>query len=266
MVNFKDNDRPFVIGMVHARPLPGSYRYGEYSMDEVIERAKEEAKLLEASGVDGLQIENMWDFPYAKGEDIGPETVAGLTAVAREVKNSVDIPIGINCHLNGGLQALAVAEAVGAEWIRVFSWVNGYISNVGYVEGIASQVMDLKKRLGSDSIKVLADIMVKHGSHEIAGDRTLAERYEDAELYQADGVIVTGTETGSSPSPESVEKLQGDSELPLFVGSGLTADNIGDYFDYIDGCIVGSYFKEKGNWDEPVSGKRTKKFMKNLKK
>jgi len=261
MIEFSDRNRPFVIGMVHARPLPGSYRYESGDMDEVIDIAVDEAKKLEENGIDGLQIENMWDFPYSRGEEIGPETVAGLTAVAKEVANSVSVPIGINCHLNGGLQALAVAEAVGAEWIRVFSWVNGYISNVGYIEGIASEVLDLKKRFDGSKVKVLADIMVKHGSHEITKDRTLAERAEDAASYQADSVIVTGTETGKSPSPEAVAELKSESELPVLVGSGLTADNIADYADHIDGCIVGSYFKEGGRWDNPVDGERVRKFM-----
>lgn len=261
MLKLTEKGRPSVIGMVHARPLPGSYRYESGDMSEVIDIAIDEAKTLEENGVDGLQVENMWDFPYAKGEEIGPETVAGLTAVSKEVKNSVSIPIGINCHLNGGLRALAVAEAVGAEWIRVFSWVNGYISNVGYIEGIAKEVLDLKKRLEGNSVKVLADIMVKHGSHAITKDRDLAERSEDVANYQADAVIVTGEETGKSPSPESVAELKTKSKLPIFVGSGLTAENIYKYSDHIDGCIVGSYFKENGEWDEPVDGSRVEKLI-----
>lgn len=261
MIRFKDRDQPFVIGMVHARPLPGSYRYESGDISEVIDIAVDEAKTLEENGVDGLQVENMWDFPYARGEEIGPETTAGLTAVSQKVKDSVSVPIGVNCHLNGGLQALAVAEAVGAEWVRVFSWVNGYISNVGYIEGIANEALDLKKRLGGSSIKILADIMVKHGSHVITKDRTLAERCEDAANYQADAVIVTGEETGRSPTPESVAELKTKSELPVLVGSGLTADNIHKYSDHIDGCIVGSFFKEKGKWEKPVSGSRVRKFV-----
>ncbi|MBS3787794.1 BtpA/SgcQ family protein [Candidatus Bipolaricaulota bacterium] len=261
MIRFTDREKPFVIGMVHARPLPGSYRYESGDMSEITDIAVEEAKTLEANGVDGLQVENMWDFPYARGEEIGPETVAGLTAVSQKVKDSVSVPIGINCHLNGGLQALAVAEAVGAQWIRVFSWVNGYISNVGYIEGIANEVLDLKKKLVGSSVTVFADIMVKHGSHVITEDRTLAERCEDAANYQADAVIVTGEETGKSPAPESVADLKTKSELPVLVGSGLTAENISKYSDHIDGCIVGSYFKENGKWDKPVSGSRVKKFV-----
>ena len=78
-------------------------------MERIIDTAVKEAQLLEEGGVDGLQIENIWDYPYVKGEDIGDETVAAMTAAAVNVKQNVKIPIGVNCHLNGAEQALAIA-------------------------------------------------------------------------------------------------------------------------------------------------------------
>ena len=54
-----------IIGMVHLRPLPGSPGYDPVSMgmDKILENAVEEAKKLAAAGVDGVQVENMWDIP-----------------------------------------------------------------------------------------------------------------------------------------------------------------------------------------------------------
>ena len=61
-----------IIGMVHLRPLPGSPMYDKKNMcmERIIDTAVKEAQLLEEGGVDGLQIENIWDYPYVKGEDI----------------------------------------------------------------------------------------------------------------------------------------------------------------------------------------------------
>ena len=125
-------DKP-IIGMVHLRPLPGApmYNPAEMNMNDITEIAVKEAKQLEESGVDGLQIENIWDYPYLKGEDIGHETTAAMAAISAKVKESVNIPIGVNCHLNGGIQSVAVANAVGAQWVRVFEWVNAYVSHAG---------------------------------------------------------------------------------------------------------------------------------------
>ena len=79
------NRKP-IIGMVHLRPLPGSPLYDPSSlpMKDVIRIAKEEAKILEEAGVDGLQVENIWDYPYEKG-DISKMTVAALAVAVNEV-------------------------------------------------------------------------------------------------------------------------------------------------------------------------------------
>lgn len=255
--------KPFVIGMVHCRPLPGSERYEKASFKSVVKKAIEEAKILEDNGIDGIQIENMWDRPYRKGKDIGYETVASLAVVANEVKHAVGVPIGINCHLNGGLQALAVAVAAEAQWIRVFAWVNAYISNAGLIEGIASDVLRYRRTLqASDQVKILADIRVKHGSHFIVHDRSLVEHAKDAEEYLADAIIVTGSETGSAPSPDEVKQVKKVAKIPVFIGSGLTAENVYPFLPHIDGCIVGSYFKYDGKWYNEIDPSRVKNFMK----
>lgn len=86
--------------------------------------------MLEEAGVDGLQIENMWDLPYCKPERIGPETVAGLAAAASAILQKVKIPVGINCHINGVCQALAVAVAVGAKWVRAFERTSDFMKRI----------------------------------------------------------------------------------------------------------------------------------------
>ena len=70
-------DKP-IIGMVHLRPLPGSPKYDPVNMgmDKIISIALEEAAILEQAGVDGVQVENMWDIPYLRSENIGYETAA----------------------------------------------------------------------------------------------------------------------------------------------------------------------------------------------
>ena len=80
-----------IIGMVHLRPLPGSPGYDPVSMgmDKILENAVEEAKKLEAAGVDGVQVENMWDIPYLRPEDMGYETAAALAVGVYKVRKQV---------------------------------------------------------------------------------------------------------------------------------------------------------------------------------
>ena len=253
-----------IIGMVHLRPLPGSPMYDKKNMgmEQIIDIAVKEAQLLEKGGVDGLQIENIWDYPYIKGSEIGPETVAAMTAAATYVRQAVKIPIGVNCHLNGGEQALAIAVATGAKWMRVFEWVNAYVSHAGILEGIGGKLARYRTALDArDDVLFLCDVNVKHGSHFMISDRSFAEQANDAVTEGAEALIVTGFETGIAPTPEKVKEFSDSVDVPVLLGSGTTCENVKELLEHSDGAIVGSYFKENNDWKQPVSLERTKQFM-----
>lgn len=252
-----------IIGMIHLRPLPGSPLYDPHTMnmDRIIETAVEEAKILESAGVDGLQVENIWDYPYLKGEKIGSDTAAALAVASCKVKEAVSIPIGVNCHLNGGEVALSCAVASGAKWIRVFEFVNAYISHTGLTEGIGGRIARLRSFLKADEIKLFCDVNVKHGSHFIISDRSVAEQARDAESEGAEVLIITGFETGKAPTPDKVKECASSVSLPILLGSGTTTENAQTLLSASDGAIVGSWFKEDNNWKNPISFERTKRFM-----
>lgn len=256
-----------IIGMIHLKPLPGAplYNPAHYSMHDVIEIAVEEAIKLEAAGVDGLQVENIWDYPYLKGAAVGHETTAALAAAAIQVKDAVNIPIGINCHLNAGHQALAVACAVGAQWIRVFEWVNAYVSHAGITEGIGSEISRYRSQLQAQDVKFFCDVNVKHGSHFIVSDRTPVELAHDAESEGAEVLIVTGFETGKAPTAERVRELTDAVTAPVLIGSGTTRENVVELLQYADGAIVGSYFKRDNQWKMPVDEQVARDFMDTVK-
>ncbi|HDK25921.1 MAG TPA: BtpA/SgcQ family protein [Candidatus Atribacteria bacterium] len=263
---FKQN-KP-IIGMIHLRPLPGSPLYdpANMSVSKITEIAINEALKLQNAGIDGLQIENIWDYPYLRGSDIGHETTTIMAVIASKIKESVDIPIGINCHLNGGMKALAIAAAVEAKWVRVFEWVNAYVSHAGILEGIGGKLSRYRSFLKAEDIKFFCDVNVKHGSHFIISDRTIADQARDAESEGAEALIVTGFETGKSPTSEKVKEFSRNVQVPVFLGSGTDIANVSALLKYADGAIVGSYFKEGNNWKRPVDGKKAEEFMKVVKK
>ena len=179
--------------MVHLRPLPGSPLYDKTNMpiQKVIELAVQEATILEKAGVDGVQVENIWDYPYNKGQDIGYETCAALTAAALAVNQSVSIPVGINCHLNGGHAAMAAAVAAGAHWIRVFEFVGAYISYTGLTEGIGGSPARYRKFFDANDIFFFFDVYVKQGRHLIVFDSQGKEIGVDAQEQGAGGLLIT---------------------------------------------------------------------------
>ena len=156
-----------VIGMIHLKPLPGSPNYDktQWNMKKIIDFAVEEAKILEAAGVNGLQIENYWDEPFVKGSKIGYETCTAMTAAACAIDNAVKIPHGINVHMNGGMAAMAIACASEAKWVRVFEYISAYVSYTGLTEGIGGELARYRSMLDAKEIHMLCDVNVKHGCH-----------------------------------------------------------------------------------------------------
>jgi membrane complex biogenesis BtpA family protein len=230
-------------------------------MEDIIDTAVGEARILEQGGVDGLQVENMWDHPYHRGEEIGHETTASIAVCAYAVINAVNIPVGINCHLNGTIQALAAAVAAGAQWIRVFELANTYISNAGIIEASGPRGLRYRRFIGAEHVRILGDVLVKHGSHFITSDRSIDEQAHDVETFKGDAVIVTGGATGKEPSIEDIHAVRTAVTIPVIVGSGINLENVGQYLPVIDGAIIGSQFKEEGRWQNPVSLERTRAFM-----
>lgn len=252
-----------IIGMVHLRPLPGSPMYDKdgLNMKKVLEIALEEAKKLEAAGVDGVQVENIWDYPFLRGDKIGHETAAALAVAACEVGHAVQVPVGIDCHLNGGQAALAAAAASGAKWIRIFEFVNAYVSHAGITQAIGGELARMRMALGAQEVKFFCDVNVKHGSHYMIHDRTVMDQAKDNEDEGAEVLIVTGFETGKAPTVDKVEECKAHVRLPVLLGSGTTTQNACALLGAADGAIVGSWFKEENNWKNPVSYARTKEFM-----
>ena len=252
-----------IIGMVHLRPLPGSPMYDPASMDmtKILEIAVDEAKKLQDAGVDGVQVENMWDMPYNRPEDIGYETAAALAVGIYEVGKHVSIPVGAECHMNGAECAMASAVAAGARWIRVFEWCNAFISQSGFVNGAGGRVSRMRDRLKAGHILALCDVNVKHGSHYIIHDRSVKEQAMDIEAQGGDAVIVTGFDTGMPPTVDKVLECKAAIGIPVLLGSGLAEENITELLSAADGAIVGSTFKAQGKWQNPVDYYRTKAFM-----
>ena len=106
-------------------------------------------------------------------------------------------------------------------------------------------------------IAVLADVKKKHSAHALTADVDIVETVRAADFFRADGVVVPGSSTGHPADSLELRKIKaatGD-RVPVVIGSGITPENAID-FACADAFIVGSYFKEKGDWRNDLSPDR----------
>jgi hypothetical protein len=251
-----------IFGVIHLMPLPGAPSYRGENVRDIYAAGVRDALTLKKGGVDAIFVENAGDQPFLRPDDIGPETVAALTAACLEIRNAIDLPMGITCVANGALQAIAVGKAVGAKWVRVNQWANAYVANEGLLNGNAALALRFRNAIGANDIKILADVHVKFGSHAITSDRTIAEQAADAEWHHADVLIASGVRTGDPTSFEEVAEIKSGTNLPVLVGSGISPKQIPNLFNIADGAIVGQWLKEEGKWWNPVDPVRVDELMK----
>lgn len=254
-----------IVGMVHLPPLPGAPDYPESALDRaaIRERAVTDARALVEGGVDGVVVENYGDAPFHP-EDVPAHVVADMTALAGAVTDAVDVPVGINVLRNDATAALSVAAAVDASFVRVNVHTGARVTDQGVIEGQAHETLRLREEIDAN-VAVFADVGVKHSAP--LGDRSLREQVGDVvERGRADGLIVSGPATGEQTSQSdlrTVVEARDDLgvDVPVFVGSGVTADSVADLLSIADGAIVGTAFKESGVTMHPVDTDRVRSLV-----
>jgi membrane complex biogenesis BtpA family protein len=238
-----------LVGMLHVGALPGTPT-ARQPIDRLIEQTVADAKIYRDAGFAALALENMHDRPYLKG-GVGPEITAAMTAVAREVKRETGLVLGVQVLAGANREALAIALACGAEFVRVEGFVFAHVADEGIIESCAGELLRYRRAIGAERVLVFADIKKKHSAHAITSDVSLVETAKAAELFLADGVVVTGAASGEEASPEEVCETARGVSLPVLVGSGVSVQNLARFAD-AHGFIVGSSLKQGGIWSNPV--------------
>jgi len=232
---------PKVICVIHLPPLPGS-PLSSKDVDEIVEIAVRDARAIEEGGADGVIVENYGDMPFRVR--VGPETVASMSVIAREVRRETSLLLGVNVLRNDGISAMAVAKAARADFVRVNQLFFPSIAPEGFLEPVAAELMRYRRSIGCNA-RVFADVNVKHAKH-LASLEDYAENFDRS---LADAAIVTGSATGKSVSVEELEFFRKRLDCELYAGSGVTPELASKIADKVDGVIVGTYIKRGGRVD-----------------
>lgn len=252
-------NQPAVIGMIHLGALPGTPRATK-TLKDLISDAVREAVIYRDAQVDGVILENMHDRPYLKGGNVGPEIVATMTRLVVEVRSVLTCPCGVQVLAGANEAAIAIALAANLDFVRVEGFVYGHVADEGWIGACAGDLLRYRTRIGSEAeaISIWADIKKKHSAHAVTSDISLADTAQTAAYNLCDAIIVTGGHTAAPTDPNDFKAVRAISpKTPVYIGSGITIENIADYRD-ASGFIVGSSLKEKGHWENPLCRDRVK--------
>ena len=239
--------------MVHLLPLPGSPNWAG-DMNAILDAARRDAHALADGGCDGIIVENMGDLPYLNGE-IFPETVAAMTLATAKVCE-IGLPVGVQALAAANREALGIALATGAQFIRAEAFAYGHLADEGWMNASAGPLLRHKAHLQAD-VQIWTDVQKKHSAHAVTADLSLEELCHGAQFCGADALIITGSRTGKAPVLKDIQSAS-TADLPVIIGSGVTVDNVHEYAEVADALIIGSALKFNGDWRERVDVNRVR--------
>lgn len=250
-----------VIAMAHLPAIPGTPRYDQSKgIQGITKSVSEDIQYLIDGGVDGIMFCNEDDRPYSF--QAGFESIAVMTRVVCELRPK-NIPFGVD-FLWDANAALAIAKATGADFVReVITGV--YESDMGLWEPDAAGLMRYRRQIDAEDIRVFANITPEFASP--LGKRSVAQRARSAVISTLpDAILISGPMAGREPNVATLQQAKdaiGD-QVPLFLNTGATKENINQFLSIADGVIVGSSLKVGGQTWNPVDPVRVEQFMESV--
>lgn len=189
--------------------------------------------------VDGVLVEN-YAWGYQDPNRSSPEAQEAVARIARAAAANADIPVGINMLPNDFDAAMRIAHETGGRFIQMDHIVGRFRGcqpvDVDYLLAVRARYPD---------VIVLGGIHPKY--YEFEGPEPPIGESAAKATERGDGVVVTGTRTGSEADLDDLAAVREALErVPLVVGSGLTPENAAAQLAIADGAIVGSSIKARG--------------------
>lgn len=225
--------------MVHFSPLEGDPNFP--GKDVVLRRAEEDLATLTDGGVDAVLFENNFDNP--KFERLPPQQADHFSELVSLLSSTISLPWGISALWNDYELGFRLCKTYGGTMVRVPVFVDSVETIYGTFLANPKRVLEARSQIQAEHVRIFADVQVKHA--KMIHPRPLKKSVKEAVSSGADTIVITGTWTGNPPTVEMVREAQAHAKnTPIYIGSGMTADNIASFLPHINGCIVGTAFKQ----------------------
>lgn len=247
-----------IIGMVHLKALPGTPLYDEAGgMGAITAGALADLQALQEGGIDGVIFCNENDRPYEIC--VGTAQVSAMAAVIGRLSSYISVPFGVDI-LWDPEAAISVAHATGASFVReVFT--GAYASDMGIWSPDAAKALRHRRSIGALGVRLLYNINAEFASP--LGSRSSVEVARSVAFGSLpDALCVSGAMTGQEVDGSVLAQVkQAVPSVPIFVNTGVRADNVKRYLQVADGAIVGTGLKRDGITWNPVDKKRVEALM-----
>lgn len=234
-----------ITAALHLPPFPASSNPDRKSMSEIRSFVMRNVEMIVNSGIESLILQDLGEHPVSK--EIPVFVTAGISTVGTWVRDEFpDLEIGISLLGHGAKEPLAIANAIGAKFVRLKVFVGAMVKAEGVLEGCAADAIQYRHMINGEDIAIYADVYDRTGVP--LGRLPLIEEARQAYVFgQADAIILTGSSFEGTMEMIS-EIRQNDGDIPLIVGGGVSEKNVVDALHKANGIIVSSAFKKESGF------------------
>ena len=171
-------------------------------------------------------------------------TIARMSALGRIFKKAhPDIALGIIVQAHDAIAPLAIADACGADFVRLKVFVGSSVNSEGQRNALSVQATAYRTEIGRPDLAIMADV---HDRTSVAlsrvDDATAAGWAQGA---GADTIVLTGASFEDSCSKIETVRKAGVTR-PLYIGGGIDDRNAKQALTVADGIVVSTALMRKG--------------------
>ncbi|MGW3351303.1 BtpA/SgcQ family protein [Nonomuraea rubra] len=235
-----------IIGMVHLQPLPGTPYHEEGSFPRTLDVAVESARALSDGGADGCLVQTV-ERVYRVDDESDAARTAAMTLVVNAIVQATGpgFQVGVQLMRNALRASLAVATVTGASFIRAGALVGATLTEHGLVTADPMGVMEYRRRIGAQGVRVLADVDSSHFTW-YGGGKPTAEVARAAVKVGADAVVL-----GHADERRTTELITSVREavpgVQIILAGHTDHANAARLLARADGAFVGGCL-ERGGW------------------
>ncbi len=231
---------PKVIAALHLPPLPGSAHPDRKTMQQIRDFALRNCEMALQAGIKSLILQDLGDHPFTR--PIPPHIITGVTVVGSWIHDQFpEMQLGVSLLGHGAKEPLAIAQAIGARFVRLKVYVGAMVKAEGLLEGCAAEAIQYRYQIGAEDIGIFADVYDRTG--EPLGRMPLVEEVRQAAVFgRADAVVLTGK--SFDETRQMIEEVaNSDVQTPILIGGGVNAGTVQRALRIAEGVIVSSAFK-----------------------
>lgn len=228
---------PLVIAALH---LPPFNLARDLSMAEVEDYVLSNCETFAKSGIPAVKLQDETREPGR----CTVSTVARMGALGRLIRREFpQLILGIIVQAHDPVAPIAIAQAAGADFVRLKVFVGSAMTSEGPKDALAVEALAYRRSIGADDVKILADV---HDRTCLPLGGVPADRAALwAESLGADSLVITGSSFTDTLSRIEVARSAGMTR-PVIVGGGITDENVGAALNAAQGVIVSTSLMRQG--------------------